>query len=180
MEIIGWILLGDKAACGGVVVEGHPCMSHDGVPFSFQGARVACQKNCTIMEGYEKFTMPGGNTAVHHGQLTSGGCPLQSSCNDRNGIGNDSGAAIPTQFIQDDDGVWRAHPDDASYELSYVVKDELDAQPIPGADYKLTLPAGRSETGATDSHGHTAIVSATGPQAERLHAVRAGDSGDVG
>lgn len=44
MEIIGWIRQGDKAACGGTVVEGLKTCTSRGVPYTYQGAQVACQK----------------------------------------------------------------------------------------------------------------------------------------
>jgi hypothetical protein len=52
MEIVGWIRELDKAACDGIVVEGDPtCISY-GRPNSFQGAKLACKKNCVIADGF--------------------------------------------------------------------------------------------------------------------------------
>jgi len=101
MNIIGWIREGDKAACGGKVAEGlNTCTSH-GIPYSFQGARMACRKNCVIAEGFSRSTLANGRSQVIHGMKTSGGCQLNSTLNDIDGVGNESSEAIPLSFMQD-------------------------------------------------------------------------------
>ena len=73
MNIIGWIREGDKSACGGTVVEGLKTCTGRGVPYSFQGARVACRNNCVIAEGFARSTLANGRSRVIHGMKTSSG-----------------------------------------------------------------------------------------------------------
>ncbi|HEY1150265.1 MAG TPA: PAAR domain-containing protein, partial [Pseudoduganella sp.] len=93
--------MNDVAACGGVVAEGLSTATSNGVPYSFQGARMACRKSCVIAEGYARSTLTNGKHRVIHGQSTSGGCPLYSSINDFDGVANERGEAVPLGFIQD-------------------------------------------------------------------------------
>jgi uncharacterized Zn-binding protein involved in type VI secretion len=82
MRIIGWIREGDKAACGGTVVEGLATCTGRGVPYGYQGPRMACRKRCVIAEGFARATLVNGRGRVIHGMKTSGGCPLISTLND--------------------------------------------------------------------------------------------------
>jgi uncharacterized Zn-binding protein involved in type VI secretion len=94
MKIIGWIREGDKATCRGTVAEGlKTCTSH-GVPYTYQGARMACRKNCVIVEGFARSTLPNGRSRVIHGMVTSGGCSLYSTLNDVDGVVNESGDVV--------------------------------------------------------------------------------------
>lgn len=86
MGILGWIRVGDKATCGGTVIEGLPnCTSH-GIPLSYEGAAMACRKNCRIGEAHAAHTLPNGRHQPHHGHRTLPGmCPLISTLNDIEG-----------------------------------------------------------------------------------------------
>lgn len=61
MKILGWIRVGDKAACGGTVAEGFERASYNGVPYSFQGAKISCPQTCVIAEACSIFKLPNGN-----------------------------------------------------------------------------------------------------------------------
>lgn len=89
MQIIGWIRVSDKAACGSAVAEGSSCEFSDGIGYSFQGARMACTKGCVIADGYPDSTLSNGKAQVLHGQLTSGGCPLISTLNGVDGVADE-------------------------------------------------------------------------------------------
>lgn len=91
MEIIGcgWIRLGDKATCGGTVAE---CSSHDlsdGIGYAFHGARMSCNRNCVISEGYPSSILSNGKAQVLDGQRTSNGCALISTLNGVDGVAGD-------------------------------------------------------------------------------------------
>ncbi len=60
MKIIGWIRQGDKAACGGLVAEGDPFCTGRGKPYAFQGAKMACEKTCSITQGFVRRTLTNG------------------------------------------------------------------------------------------------------------------------
>jgi len=106
MRIIGWIREGDKAACGGNVLEGDQHFIIRGRPISFEGARMACSKNCVIAEGVRRFTLSNGRSRVIHGMKTSGGCPMISTLNDVDGMHNEMGETVPLSFAIDQDGNW--------------------------------------------------------------------------
>jgi uncharacterized Zn-binding protein involved in type VI secretion len=88
MEIIGWIREFDEASCGGVVSEGDQTFRSMGIPYAFEGARMACPAHCVIVEGYAHSTLTNRRSRVIHGMKTSGGCPLISTLNDRDGVRN--------------------------------------------------------------------------------------------
>jgi uncharacterized Zn-binding protein involved in type VI secretion len=86
MEIRGWLRVTDRADCGGTVAEGAPCDFSGGVSYAFQGARMACSKNCVIAEGYHYSLLANGAAQVLDGQLTSGSCRLVSTLNGVDGV----------------------------------------------------------------------------------------------
>ncbi|MCL1620494.1 PAAR domain-containing protein [Ralstonia pseudosolanacearum] len=75
MKLIGWIRHGDKAACGGTVIEGNLTTNSHGRSLAYVGAHMACPKGCVIVEGHPFVTFDGKMTP-HHGHRTSYGCPL--------------------------------------------------------------------------------------------------------
>lgn len=152
MKIIGWIRYGDKAACGGTVVEGVPTGTSQGVPYSFQGARMACRKNCVIAEGYPLSTFD-GRSQVLHGMVTSNGCPLQSTLNDIDGVGNDSGEAVAEQHFLNADGFRAGVKKPSSHQDTYDEQPNLVAPPIEGVPYFVETMDGRTFSGRTAADG---------------------------
>lgn len=158
MEIIGWIRYGDKAACGGTVVEGDlTCISH-GRAYAFQGARMACQKNCVIANGFIRSTLTNGRPQVIHGMVTSRGCPLQSTLNNIDGVGNEGGDAIASKFYQTAEGDWlpkydQEHFTDDSPDEQVRAVDVKTGEPISDLAYYIKAPDGSTYTGHTDKNG---------------------------
>lgn len=153
MKIIGWIRYGDKTACGGTVVEGHPtCISY-GKPYAFQGARVACRKNCVIVEGFPRSTLPNGRPQVIHGMVTSGGCPCYSTLNDIDGVGNERGETIAEKHFLNADGDWAPVKDPEPHEDPYDEQPHLVAPPIEGVPYYVETMDGRTFSGRTGADG---------------------------
>jgi uncharacterized Zn-binding protein involved in type VI secretion len=85
----GWLRVSDHADCGGTVAEGLACDTSDGIAYTFQGARMSCDKSCTIAEGYPSSTLSNGAAQVLDGQQTSGGCRLISTLNGVDGVAGD-------------------------------------------------------------------------------------------
>ena len=162
MKIIGWIRYGDKTACGGTVVEGDPtCISH-GQPYTFVGARIACRKGCVIAEGFPRCTLPNGRAQVIHGMLTSGGCPCYSTLNDIDGVGNESGEAVPERFKFGQDGEWLPldsppKHEDCEYDQHIILEDQ-DGNPLDGIPYRLFDSQGAVTEGKTAPDGRTLVV----------------------
>jgi len=161
MKIIGWIREGDKAACGGAVVEGdHTCTS-DGRAYSFQGARMACRKNCVIAEGWMTSTLTNGRAQVLHAMKTTGGCPLESTLNDRDGWSNEGGE-VPVKFFKNAAGQWTGitaaalasgavtTPDD---EGAYDELAQLDMGISEGMPYFVETTDGRTFSGRISADG---------------------------
>jgi uncharacterized Zn-binding protein involved in type VI secretion len=158
MKIIGWIRVGDKMACGGTVVEGDPTCTSHGKPYAFQGARIACLKNCVIAEGFPSVTLPNGRSLVTHGMMSSGGCPCYSTLNDIDGVSNESGAPIPATYYQTDEGEWlpKFGPEyftEDSPDERVRALDDKTGEPIPDLAYYIKAPDGTTYTGYTDAEG---------------------------
>lgn len=86
MIIVGWIRLGDKSTCGGVVAEASAHEHSDGIGYSFRGARMSCSGDCTIADGYPQSILSNGAAQVIDGQKTSRGCRLLSTLNGVDGV----------------------------------------------------------------------------------------------
>lgn len=160
MEIIGWIRYGDKAACGGTVIEASPDEISYGKAYTFKGARMACRKNCVIAEGFPHAILSNGRSQVIHGMVTSGGCPLQSTLNDIDGVGNESGEEIYPAFVPDEDGGWKGiypppEQHDQAYDEYFILVDDKNGTPAKNRFYRITLDTGEVIEGYTDEEGRT-------------------------
>jgi uncharacterized Zn-binding protein involved in type VI secretion len=160
MKIIGWIREGDKTACGGIVMEGLSTCRSRGVPISFQGARIACRKNCVIAEGFSRSTLANGRSRVIHGMMTSGGCPLYSTINDFDGVGNESHDAIPIAFIQGHNGQWVGNRAGVTSSIRQAYDEQFmllggDGRPLSATYYTAKLASGELLHGETDDEGRT-------------------------
>lgn len=168
MEVIGWIRQGDKAACGGIVVDGNPAFISHGRPYAFEGAHIACRKKCVIVEGYPLSTF-NGRSQVLHGMITTSGCPLISTLNDIDGVGNDDGDDIPVKFVAGTNGEWLPvfspkNHDNCEYDQHLVLEDQ-DGQRLDNIQYRLIDHRGAVIEGKTNAEGKTDIM--------------AGDDGDA-
>jgi uncharacterized Zn-binding protein involved in type VI secretion len=178
MHIIGWIRQGDQAACGGVVSEGDPTRTSHGRAFAFQGARMACRNNCVIAGGSSRSTLANRRCQVLHGMTTSAGCPLYSTLNDVDGVGNAKREAIPVRFVQDRDGAWRGRMNEG-YDQHFLLVDELTGKPLPDRYYRMTCD-GKIVEGKTDAGGRTGKVSSDEAAEVRIEIMPEGYQGGGG
>lgn len=159
MNIIGWIRYGDKTACGGMVVEGDPTCTSYGRAYAFQGARVACRKNCVIAEGFICSTLSNGHAQVIHGMKTSGGCPCYSTLNDIDGVVNEVVEAVAAKHYQPTKGEWLANfgpehfTEDSLLDEQVRAVDAKTGEPIPELAYYIEAPDGTTYTGHTNAEG---------------------------
>lgn len=158
MEIIGWIRQGDKAACGGTVIDGNATSDCHGRPLSYTGAHMACRKNCVIIEGHPLTIMDGKNL-VHHGHRTSNGCPLLSTLNGVDGWGNESGAPIATEYFQNTQGEWTPKVHDG---MPYDEQTHVVAEHTEGVPYFIETTDGRTFSGAMPAGGELLRVDTYG------------------
>lgn len=162
MSSLGVILVGDKAACGGVVTEGDASTTIDGRAQSYLGARIACEYQCFIASTQcATWTMPNNRPAVFHGDVSSRGCPLVSKQNGLCGIaaGGGVGEHIPLGFMQDENGEW---VEKTFYDDAFLIEDD-QGNPMANLHYVIKLKNGKEFGGVTDENGMTEKIP---PQAE--------------
>jgi uncharacterized Zn-binding protein involved in type VI secretion len=169
MEIIGWIRLGDKAACGGTVIEGSAFEISHGRGYSYQGARMACPKNCVIVDGLLRATLSNGRCQVTHGQVTSGGCPLQSTLNDIDGVGIEAGEAIADKHFLNADGEWAGVKSLEPHEDPYDEQPQLLSHPIGGMPYYVETMDGRTFSGVAGEDGLLPRIATYGEDAYAVY-----------
>jgi uncharacterized Zn-binding protein involved in type VI secretion len=162
MKTIGWVRLGDKASCGGVVAEASSTETSHGKGYAFQGAAMDCKKGCKIADGHPNARLTNGKQRVTHGQCTSGGCALASTLNDVDGIGNASGSQIADAFKQDAAGnlleIFLPRPLPlCTFDQHVVFVDEHGAE-LDGVPYQLADERGATIDGVTGSDGRTNIM----------------------
>lgn len=175
MNIVGWIRTGDQAACGGTVVEGVSTFTHEGLAFSFQGAKMSCQKSCVIVEGFAGSTLSNSRCRVLHGMKTTAGCPLVSTLNGRDGVSQASGVAPPVRFVKNESGEW-AGKGNEGYDQHFLLRDQQTDEPLPNRHYRLTFN-GQTIEGKTDADGKTAKVAADDPSEVSIEIMPEGYSG---
>ncbi|MGA4237886.1 PAAR domain-containing protein [Ralstonia nicotianae] len=151
MKLIGWIRHGDKAACGGTVIEGNLTTNSHGRSLAYVGAHMACPKGCVIVEGHPFVTFDGKMTP-HHGHRTSYGCPLISTLNDVHGWG-EGGENVAEQFFLNADGEWAGVKEPSPHEAAYDEQPQLAAPPIEGVPYYIETMDGRTFAGRTGADG---------------------------
>jgi uncharacterized Zn-binding protein involved in type VI secretion len=176
MNIVGWIRVGDQTACGGTVAEGEPTFTHEGLAFSFQGAKMACIKNCVIAEGFAGAILSNSRCRVLHGMKTSGGCPLLSSLNARDGVSKASSEAPPVRFVQDDSGEWAGKANEG-YDQHFLLLDEQTGNPLPNRYYRMTFK-GKIIEGRSDAEGKTEKVTADNPADVSIEVMPEGYTGE--
>jgi hypothetical protein len=91
---------------------------------------------------------------------TSGGCPIYSTLNGIDGVGNDSGQAIPLGFTQDHSGQWVGNTAGVSSSIRHEYDEQfllLDGggRPLAGTYYTAKLASGELFHGETDDEGKT-------------------------
>jgi len=152
LEIIGWLRQGDKAACGGSIAEGDPFVISHGRPYTFQDAKMACKRNCSIAEGYQFSILTNGKAQVLHGMKTSSGCPLLSTLNDTDGVGNQSDSLVPTSYFLNADGFW-AGAQQVPDEEPFDEQAKLRAPRAEGMPYFVETMDGHTFSGRVGPDG---------------------------
>lgn len=124
-------------------------------------------KKCSIAEGFMRRTLTNGRHAVIHGMKTSGGCPLLSTLNDLDGVGNESGELVPPSFFLNADGRWTG----AASEPTNVPYDEqvlLLAKYAAGLPYFIATRDGRTFSGRIGAEGLLPRIETHGEDAYEL------------
>jgi uncharacterized protein (DUF2345 family) len=94
--------------------------------------------------------------------ITSGGCPCYSTLNDIDGVGNESGEAVPETFKPGQDGEWipvyaPLKHEDCEYDQHVILVDQ-DGKPLDGVPYRVFDAQRAVIEGITDADGKAKIV----------------------
>jgi uncharacterized Zn-binding protein involved in type VI secretion len=156
--ILGSICVGDKTSCGGKVVTGSPFSNVSGRGIARMGDKIACKKNCSIVNGNMTEIIDGAPMALH-GAQTSGGCICLSKNNDCHGDSHNpaSAAAAPPAA---DAGI-AFMPDTAAllnedHWIEFQLTDGRD-QPISHQPYVVVGPGGAEFSGQLDENGFARV-----------------------
>lgn len=157
-SILGSICVGDKTSCGGTVVTGSPFSDVNGRGIARAGDKIACKKNCVIVNGNITEIIDGAPMALH-GAQTSGGCTCLSKNNDYHGDAHApaSAAAVPPAadagiaFIPD-----TAELLNEDHWIEFQLTDGRDL-PIPHQPYVVVDPSGAQFSGQLDENGFARV-----------------------
>ena len=92
---------------------------------------------------------------------TSGGCPVLSTLNDLDGIGNESGDDVPIRFVQDDQGGWVGKTNEG-YDQHFQLIDAQTGKPLANRYYRMNFD-GNLREGKSDENGMTEKVTSDDP-----------------
>lgn len=135
---------------------------------------MACRNNCVIAEGLSRATLPNGRNFVIHGMKTSGGCPVFSTLNDVDGIGNECGEAVPIGFVQDHNGEWIGNTAGVSSSVCEAYDEQFlllsgDGRPLATTYYTAKFASGELVYGETDDEGKTQRFYTSGEHQIEIH-----------
>jgi hypothetical protein len=85
--------------------------------------------------------------------MTSGGCPLLSTLNEQDGVGNEGGAPVATSFFLNADGYWTGVMPPAPHEDPLDEQTQLQAPHAEGMPYFVETMDGRTFSGRIGPDG---------------------------
>lgn len=158
-SILGSICVGDKTSCGGTVVTGSQFSEVNGRGIARQGDKIACKKNCVIVDGNITEIIDGAAMALH-GAQTSGGCTCLSQNNDYHGDGHAPASAAQVPLAADTGIAFM--PDTAEllnedHWLEFQLTDGSD-NPIAHQPYVVVDPSGAEFSGRLDDKGFARVA----------------------
>ena len=112
---------------------------------------MACEKKCSIAQGFVRRTLTNGRAAVVHGMQTSSDCPRLSTLNDLDGVSN-GGGAVAASFFMNADGQWTgaaAAPDEPHYDEQALLRHRR----AEGLPYRIETMDGRVFSGRIGPDG---------------------------
>ena len=128
-----------------------------------------------IIEGFAGSILSNSRCRVLHGMKTTGGCPLLSTLNGRDGVSNAFGEAPPVRFVRNDSGEWTGKANEG-YDQHFLLLDEQTGNPLPNRYYRMTFK-GKVIEGKSDADGKTERVSADDPAEVSIEVMPEGYAG---
>lgn len=157
-----FIRVGDKTTAGGTVLDGVPNNTHDGVPVSYEGARIHCPA-CNS-EGHAQKVPPYwpmsmmGKEALLDGDLCICKCnpppTLIASQEDRFMSFESQSEAVGSGAS------WSAQSAKVMTHDQHFLIINSDGTPVAGLPFRLEVSDGTTVTGTTSADGLTKLVSA--------------------
>ena len=130
----------------------------NGRGYTWQGAQMACRKDCRIAGGFIHATLMNGRPRVLHGDITSAGCPLISTLNDEDGVSSEGGESVAEKYYINADGVWTpitaaSTNESAQHEDPYDEQPQLVTSIIEGTPFFVETMDGRTFSGRASING---------------------------
>ncbi|MCU4580139.1 PAAR domain-containing protein [Acinetobacter gyllenbergii] len=172
------IVQGCKTDHGGVVIQGHPSISINGIGMAGKGYMVACPK-CKgvfpISEGAENFILPDGNPVALATMKTACGATLLPSSFL---VVVDPSSPFGSQLTgnPNDEGEDTVPPPE-DHTGRFQLVDQNTGQPITNRRVRVTLADGTSTMYASDDQGFTDWIYTPSEQEIHLNLVDELDNG---
>lgn len=180
-----FIVVGDQTDHGGVVVEGSVMTDTHGNRIARVGDQVTCPKRghgTTVIVTGDQTMIIDGKAVARHGDKCACGATLIASqmvsTTSDGGASNPEAASDAQKAAAASNGlITRLLPagEDASHDMSFLVKDEDTGEPLANVPYRLKLVGGTSITGKTDAQGLTEKISSNSAQIAQLEVPYYGD-----
>ncbi|EPF69291.1 hypothetical protein GCM10025882_10530 [Acinetobacter gyllenbergii] len=152
------IVQGCKTDHGGVVIQGHPSISINGIGMAGKGYMVACPK-CKgvfpITQGENSFILPDGRAVALANMKTACGASLLPS---QYLVIVDPSSPFSSYLIgnpNDEDAETVAAPEHQNYSGRFQIVDQKTGEPIAHRRVRVTTEDGTSTIYASDENGFT-------------------------
>ncbi|WP_288392575.1 PAAR domain-containing protein [uncultured Herbaspirillum sp.] len=176
MNIVGFIVVGDRTSHGGVVLTGDQTWKVDGAEVARIGDLVSCprcKRTALIATSKDPSFTSKGVPVAFDGDMTDCGAILYSRHNAHAGLSDGEGEPFSLADVKE-----HRPPPMQEYQRHFILRDSTSAQPLPNTAYTITTEEGRVIKGYTDPEGRTDVVWTTAPSRVELVAHRASPERD--
>lgn len=164
MQIIGFIVEGDRTSHGGQVIACQARRSINGITVARLGDKVWCPrcKRMTqiVTSRFPQVTDDGIPTAFDM-DMTDCGAQLYSRHNDHAGYGLEGDSSPPAKSKAK--AASQSTGKTAKVQEHFVLHDRETDKVLTGLAYTLNMPDGRAIDGETDDEGRTSVVWTSAP-----------------
>lgn len=158
MQIIGFIVQGDRTSHGGQVVQCSARRSINGIAMARMGDTVWCPR-CNRMTKIITSRFPqitdNGIPSAFDMDMTDCGASLYSRHNDHVGFGLQGGGNVPLATSRGTSNSWSKT---SNAQEHFILKDNDTGKAIASTPYTISMADGRIIEGVTDDDGRTSVV----------------------